>query len=116
MPLALNALKLMLAVAAITCAIMLFAIFVQGNAAAWPALYLNGFYLVACLFFMLTLKSGHKLIVLMFLGFNILLLIGSKMGGLTLLTFPAYIMAVLSFAGFAGAMQHFSAKRKEAGK
>ncbi|MCY4333204.1 MAG: hypothetical protein OXC60_00830 [Litoreibacter sp.] len=114
MNLALKALKLMLIVAALSCAIMLFTIYVQGSEAAWSALYLNGFYLIACLFFMATLKGGSKFVMLLFLGFNIILLVGSKMGGLTLTSFPAYIMAILSFGGFAGAMQFFSAQRKGA--
>ncbi|MCY4180797.1 MAG: hypothetical protein OXD48_11100, partial [Litoreibacter sp.] len=61
-----------------------------------------------------SLKGGSKFVMLLFLGFNIILLVGSKMGGLTLTSFPAYIMAILSFGGFAGAMQFFSAQRKGA--
>ena len=116
MKLALNALRLILVVSGLSCALMAIVIFGQGNQTAWEQLYLYGFYLIASLFFMATLKRGNTLVVVLFLAFNIILLVGSKMGGLTLQTFPSYILAILSFGGFAGAMQFFSAQRKEAGK
>ena len=110
MTLALQSTRLMLIAAILSTALMLVLWLGMGNAAAKSSAYMNGFNVIASALFMFLLPKNKKWISFAFLGFCLLLIIGSKSGGFTLTTFPAYIMTLLGFAGAGGILQSFKSE------
>lgn len=111
MTLALQTLRVMLVVSALSTAAMLVLWLVMGDGSAEIAAYTNGFNLIACALFAVLLPKRQMWIGALFLIFCFILLVGSKSGGFSLVTFPAYIMTLLSFAGIAGIVQWISKER-----
>ena len=112
MTLALQSLRLMLIASALCTVLMLVLWLGIGNADAQSATYTNGLNLAATILFSLLLPKRKKWISAAFLLFCFMLVIGSKMGGFTITTFPAYIMAILSFGGIAGTLRWISEEQK----
>ncbi|WP_306114724.1 MULTISPECIES: hypothetical protein [unclassified Roseovarius] len=115
MTLALQSLRLML-IASVLAALLMGVLWLGlGNGAAKPALVTQGINVVACLVFTVLLPKEKTWISVFFALYCGLLLIGSKMGGFTLTTFPVYVMAILSIGGLAGIIRWFSGRAGDGG-
>ncbi len=108
MTLALQSLRLMLIASGLAALLMGVLWVGLGNGAAKAALVTQGINVVACLVFTALLPREKTWISVLFALYCGLLLIGSKMGGFTLTTFPAYVMAILSLGGLAGITRWFT--------
>lgn len=113
MTLALQSLRLMLIASGLLAVLMAVLWLGMGDTLAKPALITQGINLLVCLFFTGLLPKEKTWVSVLFALYCGLLLIGSKMGGFTLTTFPAYVMAILSLGGLAGIVRWFT--RVEAG-
>jgi hypothetical protein len=111
MTLALQSLRLMLIASALCTALMLVLWLGLNNDLAKTAAYTNGLNLAATLIFTILMPKRQTWISAAFLVFCFMLVVGSKMGGFTITTFPAYIMAILSFGGIAGTLRWISNER-----